>query len=407
MSFNRGLALLLILGVSIPPLAYANSATRQKLQEEANKYAESMPTGSVPATNILGIAESAVPRVTNFKSIVAQVTQGVARDGKIKNALGFEAVPYLLAIDTLDWSTYDQSPLIQILTRTTVSFAAIPSGDGKTASSAFGAQTVLYSDATAKARHEWKNSNECPIVQASIRYQQFMGDLRERFPYAVLAKPGMPKPEFDASLLNEKDRPIYDQLAKDFEKAEKAFETVAQKCQESVNTILQNWNASVVAAGLGWGFYSPGNTINSLKTTSSVYWLTAAYGWGNDGTSNSIGGLLSVHVRKATDERTPDPVNANALLSERSTLYGANLRYGSRNFGLLMEYSSRQSIVPGLSDENVRRGFVGMDAKVAEDLYLSWGVGSETGHRDGVDRKFALTNINYAFGNRPVFINPK
>jgi len=46
-----------------------------------------------------------------------------------------------------------------------------------------------------------------------------------------------------------------------------------------------------------------------------------------------------------------------------------------------------------------------MDAKMGEDLYLSWGVGTETGRRDGVGRKFALTNIKYAFGSKPVFIN--
>jgi hypothetical protein len=71
-----------------------------------------------------------------------------------------------------------------------------------------------------------------------------------------------------------------------------------------------------------------------------------------------------------------------------------------------MEYSSRWGIVSGLPDENMHRSFfLRMDAKIGEDLYLSWGVGSETGRRDGVSRKFALTNIKYAFWNKPAFVS--
>lgn len=375
-------------------LAHGEDNTAQQLQEEAKQFSESMPTGSVPATNILGIADSNVPRVNNFKSIVSQFNQGLGADGKIKSALGFEVVPYLLANDTLDWKAYDASTLTQILTRTTVSFAAVPASDGKTASSAFGAQSVFFSDAIKNARTAW--NTDCPNVYAKANgdFQKFVGKLTGN---KITIEPGKPITIHQENFTH-KESIEYDQLLK-------AKDDAPALCQVKVDNALQAWNASIIAGGLGWGFFSPDNNAQTLKSSSSVYWFTGAYGWG-DGTSNSnSAGLLTLHVRKSADERTPDPANANALLSENATLYGANLRYGSRKFGGLIEYSTRKGSVAGLPDENVHRGFLGMDAKMGEDLYLSWGVGTETGRRDGVDRHFALTNIKYAFGSKPVFVN--
>jgi hypothetical protein len=396
MSFKSliGLAVCVTSTISLyMPLAHAQESTAQQLQDEAKQYSESMPTGSVPATNILGIADSNVPRVTNFKSIVSQLSQGMGADGKIKNALGFEAVPYLLANDTLDWNTYDSSTMIQILTRTTVSFAAVPASDGKTASSAFGAQSVFYSDAVKRARDAWGTNCAPGLIEASRRYHEFVGAL---LPGKTTSQPPNPTIVHQEKLTPD-EKAQYDLLLK-------ARNEFPSACQVKVDNELQAWNSTIIAGGLGWGFYSPDSNANTLKTTSSVYWITSALGWGDGNSSSKSAGLLTLHVRKAADERTPDPANANGLLTERSTLYGANLRYGSRKFGVLMEYSSRRGIVSGLPDENVHRSFLGMDAKIGEDLYLSWGVGSETGRRDGLSRKFALTNIKYAFGNKPVFV---
>ncbi len=396
--------------------ANGQESTAKQLQSEAKKYSESMPTGSVPATNILGISDSAVPRATSFQSVVTQFSQGVGPDGKIKNAIGFEMTPYLLANDELDWTKYDNSLVTQILTRTTVSFAAIPAEDTKTASSGVGVQSVFFSSSIEEAR---KKSHGClpKHVTAAREIQQYVGELaardgedKAREERAALAEnrpqrrlsPRVEVKIGESAPVVVKENLTARELAK-HEKLTGALADAVSACQRSINTALQAWNASIFAAGLGWGFYSPDNNAGSLRSSSSVYWLTGAIGWG-DGTSNTgASGLISLHARKAGDERAPDPANSNAMLQTDSSLYGISLRFGNRKFGGLFEYSHRTTVAAGLTDENVRRNFVGMDFKVAEDLYLSWGVGSETGRRDGIDKTFALANIKYAFGDKPLF----
>lgn len=374
------------------PLAHAQNDNSQLLLDEAKKYAVSMPTGSVPATNVLGISNSDVPRVTNFKSITSQLAQGIGTDGKIKNALGFEVAPYLLINDKIQWETYNKSPITRILSRTTASFAVVPSSDSQTASSAFGAQSIFYSNALGKAHEAWVKCDN----KVSVDFQTIADEVKLKFPDALPLGPGI-TPTIDESKITD------EKLLKKYRDIKKKRDDSLQACQDTIDSALQAWNATVVAAGLGWGFYSTDNNAKTLKQTASVYWFTAALGWG-DGTSNdNFAGLLTLHARKAADERVTDPTNADNLLSEKSTLYGANLRFGNRKFGLLLEYSYRTGIVSGLADEKLSRGFIGMDAKVADNLYLSWGVGSETGRREGENQKFSLMNVKYAFGNMPVF----
>lgn len=383
---NLNLVLAAVLYLS-SPVAIGQGGASQQLQSDANALSESMPTGTVPATNVLGVADSAVPRITNFKAVVTQFSQGINRDGKITSPIGFEVNPYLLANDSLSWSAYDTSYSTRLLTRTTVSFAANPSDDKKSASSAVGAQAIFYSNALEKARTAF---DKCNVAKANARLLDFANGLN---PYGKkVDKKGDPiRQELTPS-----EQAEYDQILK-------AKDDAHPDCLKRINGQLQAWNATVVAAGLGWGFYSPTSSIDTLKTTSSVYWATAALGWG-DGTSNSeVAGLLTLHARRAFDERTPDPTDSTQPLAENSMLYGLNIRFGSPKLGVLAEYSSKHTTTSGLADEDIRRGFAGMDIKLADDLYLSWGVGTETGHRDGKDRVFSLANVKYAFGSKPIF----
>lgn len=384
--------ILIMVSIIYAVSAVAKESDPQELSDEAKKYSVSMPTGSVPATTVLGISESSVPRVTNFKSISSQIAQGIGKDGEIKSAIGFEVAPYLLLNDKIKWEDYDNSLTTQILSRTTISFAAVPASKTIDASSGFGAQSIFYTNALDKARTAYSSCE----VDAAGNYQNIVEEMSKKYPNSLKIVVGKSPSIDETKITNPEDKQRFLEI-------KKKHESAATVCQEVIDKSLQVWNATVVAAGLGWGFFSSDNNITSLKQTASVYWFTAAYGWG-DGMSNSnAAGLLTLHARRATDERIVDPSDANNLLSEKSTLYGANLRFGSRKLGLLLEYSLRKGVVPAQEDENIKRGFVGMDVKVADDMYLSWGVGSETGKRNGSDSKFTLMNIKYAFGKQPVF----
>ena len=101
-------------------------------------------------------------------------------------------------------------------------------------------------------------------------------------------------------------------------------------------------------------------------------------------------------------ERVADPADATRQLQELATLAGLNLRAGTRRVGFLAEVSARRASTESLGRETVRRRVLGLDYRIAPDLYVSLGAGSEGGRRDGKSPGFGTLNVKWGFGDKPI-----
>ena len=339
-----------------------------------------MPATTAPATFLLGLSGTTVPRVSTFRAFGAQIANAVGDDGKIKSAVAAEVNPRL-AWKPVRWTDYKASPLLQVLTRTTLSFAtATSSGTG--ASSAVGLQSVLYS-AEVPRLIEAASTGQCAAVA-------------EDFAKSTEVAASAPFPVANG-------KPMFPGMTPDQEAQVKA-------CKATIEGLLTKWNPTALTVGLGQSYYSADSTVGGLHRDASAGWITAS--WGHDfvdgqgkvaeSVEDRLGMGLTLHARRTLHGRATDPADSTVQVNENSNLYGANLRVGYPRVGAVVEYSLERSKAPPLSDEHRKRFVAAVEYRLMTDLYLSAGLGSDTGRRDGKNQRLALMNLQWGFSSTPV-----
>jgi hypothetical protein len=161
----------------------------------------------------------------------------------------------------------------------------------------------------------------------------------------------------------------------------------------------------MIAIGFGQAYRSDNNTVAGLKKSNRVGWLTGSWGFGSGegrDANERMGGLLTIHVRLDRDSIAEVPDGAQPQALESANLYGLSLRGGKARFNGLIEHSQRLSRVTGFADERRRRTVVGVEYRIQKDLYLDFGIGSESGRRDGKNSGLALANLKWGFGDKPI-----
>lgn len=360
---------------STPTLSQAITSLRGNdgVSKVIQALTEDIPMTSAPAAYVLGVTGEQVPRYTTFRAFASGVERGVGKDGKLVNSVAAEIAP-LLALkvltleDQIDWRT-------RALARTTFSVATTTASDNVSAKSAYGLHVVLYSRELDGAIDQ-AASAECRTVGRDFLNAQ----------PDVGGSPGHELPPTPPALSPEQLKKVRD-------------------CQTAIDGILNRWNQTMIATGFGQAFKSADNTAATLKKASKVAWLTASYGFGSGSGSDAnqrVGGLLTAHVRSERGGIADTPQAESPQMPEDADLVGLSLRGGKASFNALVEYSQRRSKVSGLDDELRRRLVFGFEYRIQKDLYISLGIGSENGRRDGKNSGMALANLKWGFGAEPI-----
>lgn len=364
-----------------PAAAGASSLTQiivdlkgnEEVAKTIARLSEDVPMTTAPAAYVLGVSGDEVPRYTTFRAFAAGVQRGIGKDGKVANSISAEIAP-LLALNILtleDQTSWGK----RALARTTFSVATLAGSDDSPAGSAYGLHSVLYSLELDRA------IDTAATSQCRSAGKEFLASL----PAVGTAVGGVP-PLPPAPLTAE-------QRAK------------VEKCQSAIDSILNRWNQTMVAVGFGQAFRSADNTLSGLKRSNKVGWLTGSWGFGSgtgQDANERVGGLLTAHARWVRDgiAETADPSSPQAL--EDANLFGIGLRGGKSHFNGLIEHSRRTSKIAGLADEKRRRTVLGVEYRIQKDLYIDFGIGSESGRRDGKNSGLALANLKWGFGSTPI-----
>lgn len=350
--------------------ALVKARNAQAVAEMLKALTVEMPTTASPATFVLGVAGTEVPRVSTLREFASEITNGVDDQGRIARSVAVEFNP-LLAMGPVKWSDYQDSRRTRVLTRTTLSFATRASeGEGSAAKAAFGLQSVLYSKEAAQAIEE-AGRGDCAMVANAFATS------RER-PTAIT--PG----ELPLKLVEVSD-------------------AAKEGCRKKVQGLLTKWNPTSVAIGLGQALQSTSGKVGGLRRASTVAWVTGTYGIDRSAASDPVeerlGLGLTAHWRRTLHDRIADPADAGAELNENARLLGLNLRFGNRKLAGLIEASQRNGASPGLAEERRRRHVLGLEYRIQRDLYLVVGIGGDTGRRDGKNERIGLMNLKWGFAS--------
>lgn len=393
-SYTRLILAVLLIGATTPicaadaepavaPAASAPSFAKTIVDLKGNKavadmisqLTEDVPMTTAPASFVLGVSGSEVPRYTTFRAFATGVQRAMGKDGKIANSVSAEIAPALaLEVLTLE----DQTDWFKrALSRTTVSISSVAGAADKPASSAYGLQSVLYSLELDSAL-DMAASPECRTAS-----KDFLDSVPAVGTAVGVGVPAQPKPLTPEQNLKVKN------------------------CQATIDSVLNRWNQTMVAVGFGQAFKSTENKVSTLKKANKVGWLTGSWGFGSgEGkeANERVGGLLIAHARWELDGIAETPGAATPQLAEDANLYGLSLRLGKARFNGLLEYSRRTSKVAGLVDEQRKRTVVGLEYRIQKDLYLDIGIGSESGRRDGKNSGMVLASLKWGFGGKPILV---
>jgi len=335
-----------------------------------------MPVTTPPASFLLGAAGTDVPRVSTFRALGLQLSNAVGDDGKIKTTTAAEINP-LLATGPVTWTRYRADPFVQVLTRTTLSVAVQPGNDTAGARSALGLQSVLYSKEVPEAIAA-ASSGDCALVATKLQAAAATPPASQAFP--TPAQPRVPLPP--------------------------GSEEAYKACKDSVEGLLTKWNPTAVTIGLGQAYQSKDSSVSGLHHSTAAAWLTVSLGHDFDDVKTPVqdrlGLGLTLHARRTIHGQATDPADSSVQVDEASNLYGANLRGGWPGKALLLEWSLRTSKAPPLADERRKRLVAAFEYRVMADLYLSAGIGSDIGRRDGQNQKLALMGLKWGFSSESV-----
>lgn len=183
----------------------------------------------------------------------------------------------------------------------------------------------------------------------------------------------------------------------------KARNEAALKASEECynNRASARWNASSWVVSLGHAWTSDDGNFSDRKTATRGAWTTYAYGF--DGVLFGSSQIL-FHLRAIDRERVAKPGEAGKFQNQDSRVAGVGFKVGSESFNASLQASYQRLKVEGVEGrDKVRRLALGLEYRVAPDIWLVATVGGEGGRRDGEDRNFVLAGLKFAPSSKPLF----
>lgn len=345
--------------------AAARAADGESLADLVKAGTVDMPLTTSPAAFMLGASGENVPRLASFRMFSTQAARAFDEKGNVANAMAVELAP-ALAIGRMTWSDVTSSAANRILSRTTVSFAAKPKDGDAPAQSALGLQAVLWAP-------------EMDAVLATVDKH------KDCFQVVRMHDPSLPGSG-----------------PSDNTKLSDAQNNLIEACQKVIDGQLTKWNQSMVALGIGHAFVNPQGVQTTTKA-STAFWLTAAYGGdlgakASDAIVPAYGWLVTAHVRRTSN--VPSTAEDGTSTSARLRLAGINARFGTKVLAGIAEISVTKASASGFGFADRHRAVLGLQYRIASDLYLTAGVAHDTGAP--AEQQSMLANLSWGFSQQSV-----
>ena len=343
-----------------------------------------------PAFTVLGLTPETVVRPTSPREFASSLLNGVDPNGNFQSGVALDFAPYLsLAADQMTLGQYRSSYKLRFLSRTQFSFATTKgaSAEDKSARLGLGLRFTLWDRGDP---HSDEKLMTC-----------FTGIGRALFnipPPNVLPPDQLPagatQAEKDASAAAWQD---YDMKQKAFDDSKNAG---YEKCRAEGRA--RNWNKSSWIVALAPSWISTTGQTKNLKWNGGGFWTSVAYGFEGIPSLEKHSQMI-FHARYRNNEQVPDPNNKGKFLNQDSFFLGTRLRVGGENSTVSFEGSLVRSRPDGKTFDNSARYSVGLERRVAENLWFALAFGGDSGRSDHKNNSFVLTSFKWGFSPKRNF----
>jgi hypothetical protein len=368
------------------------------LEEKDKAENQTLPFANVdlavpesPAFTVLGLTPDTVVRPGSPRKFATALLSGIDRNGNFQSGTAIDTVPYLLlAGNQLTLSQYQSSYKLRLAARTQFSFATTKgaSEEDKSVRLSMGFRMTLWDKGDPRSDQE--------LLDCFDRAgRAYLEDVKppKILPadQLVIVKPNVTEQEKMDSL---KQWAAYE--AKKVEANPKRLEA-SEKCRAEARK--KNWNKSswIVAYAPSW--ISPTGETTNFKWNGGGFWTSVAYGFeGFPGLQEHS--QIIFHGRYRSNEQVPDPANKGSFIGQDSLFLGTRMRVGNENTTGSFEGVFVRSRPEGKIFDNSARYSVGLERRIAENLWFALAFGGETGRADGRNKGFVLTSFRWGFSEK-------
>lgn len=327
---------------------------------------------AIPAFEALGLTPETVTTPGTPRELVAELINGVDRNGVLQNGIALETAPFRLLWIGTSRGDYEKYPLLRCLYHFSISAATSKaSEDSDAIQLAVGFKDVL-----------WESADHDPYRNP---------DLDKAFKKAASEELGPVERDFD------------DTLSSVSPNAKKAFEAAVSEFYAN------KWRGGIWTAAIAPTWHSETGKVGDLSGTGFTTWTTFAYGLRKPilpqfGTNDPINVQFIAELRYRNGEQVIDSNDKTRVAAQDSFLAAGRIRFGSDTFNGFAE-GAYVRVWHGLNgDDDGWRGAIGLEKKIAKNVWLVLSAGQQFGGGsvEG-DELFVLSSLRFGTADKAQF----
>jgi hypothetical protein len=321
-----------------------------------------------PAFTVLGLTPNTITRPATPRELASSLLNGVDQNGNFQTGVAVDTAPYLLFYGNgVTLKQYQDSPVIQVLARTQVSFATTKgtSDADKSAKIAAGLSITIFDRGDARLD------------------KVFTAKLADKATTVLATFLPLP-PTANADTVAKRKKDVEDEV-----------EAETKSIREEQKKLSWNRSSWIIAGAPSW--ISTDGTTSHLAPNGAAVWSSLAYGF------EHVPGLehnaqLILHGRFHSSEDVPDPLNTGKFFKQQSAVAGARLRFGNENTIGSFETAYIHTRPVGRATDKFFRLTVGAEKRLTDNVWLHLGLGGESGQKNGQNKLFILGAFKWGTG---------
>jgi len=337
-----------------------------------------------PAFTVLGLTPETVVRPSSPREFASSLLNGVDRHGNFQSGVALDFAPYLtLAADEMTLGQYRSNYKLRFLSRTQFSFANTKgaSDDDKSVRLGLGLRFTLWDRGDP---HSDDLLMDCFTKVGGALFN--------------LPIPSILPPDQLPANTSAADKALSTAVWEAYELKQKEFDSGKNEGYEQCRAEgrKRNWNKSSWIGAFAPSWISPTGLSKNFNWNGAGFWTSVAYGFEGVPSLEKHSQLI-FHARYRSNEQVADPNNKGKFLNQDSLFLGTRLRVGNENSTASFEGSLVRSRSGDQRFDNSARYSVGLERRIADNLWFALAFGGDSGRSDGENKGFVLTSFKWGF----------
>jgi hypothetical protein len=165
-----------------------------------------------------------------------------------------------------------------------------------------------------------------------------------------------------------------------------------------------HWNDTVWTASLGYALTAESGNFSDTVPATRGLWTSFGYGFDGGPPILRKNAQLILHAKLLYKERVTDPAVSTSFIDQDSRVLGFAFKMGSPTFNTSLQASfARLKDRTHDTHDSTQRLSVGVEYRVADNLWLVGSVGGEGGRTNGENKSFVLGGLKYGSAATPQF----